>query len=553
MNQQRKPPLDDAERRDRLRLIRSENVGPITFGVCSTVRTAAAAYMHCRISPGEAAAAAHPYLFGRRGGLRDRRVCLDRRRLVVLGDPEYPPQLAAIEDAPATFAVIGDVALLSQPAIAVVGSRNASLNGRRLARSLARDLGLGGFVVVSGLARGIDAEAHRARSRPARSAVLAGGVDVCYPRENAELYTRIAEQGGARLRSAARHGAAGPSLSQAKPDHLRALAGRAGRRANLRSGSLITARMAAEQGREVFAVPGSPLDPRARGCNDLIRQGATLTETAADVLAVLGSPFAQPQAAARTIAVGAAATVPRRGGTDEARRAVAETLSPAPVAVDEIIRTCQLSPALVSTILLEWELAGRLERHPGNRVSSDRLDSGGEPMDVVIVESPARRRRSTSIWATATVLASYGHVRDLPAKDGSVRPDADFAMDWEVDAKAGKHIKAIAEAVRGAGRSTSPPTPTARARRSPGTSARFCGRRRRCRASTSSASSSTRSPAAPSWMPSPGRAISTASWSRLIWRAARSTTWSALRSRRCCGASSPAAARPAACSRWRCA
>jgi DNA processing protein len=140
--------------------------------------------------------------------------------------------------------------------------------------------------------------------------------------------------------------------------------------ANLRSGSLITARTAAEQGREVFAVPGSPLDPRARGCNDLIRQGATLTERAADVLAALGSSFTPPPAAARMVAIEPAAPADDGAGADEARRAVAEMLSPAPVAVDEIIRTCQLSPALVSTILLEWELAGRLERHPGNRVSS---------------------------------------------------------------------------------------------------------------------------------------------------------------------------------------
>jgi DNA processing protein len=372
MHQHRKPPLDDAERRDRLRLIRSENVGPITFRRLLDRFGRAAAALH-----------ALPDLARRGGRSRTIRICsvaeaeseiaaLEARgaRLVVLGDPEYPPQLAAIEDAPATLGVIGDVALLSQPAIAVVGSRNASLNGRMLARSFARDLGAGGFVIVSGLARGIDADAHCGGLVSGTIGVLASGVDICYPRENAELYARIAEQGA--LVSEAPPGMA----PQARhfPRRNRIISGLSRGvvvvEANLRSGSLITARMALEQGREMFAMPGSPLDPRARGCNDLIRQGATLAETAGDVLAVLGSPFAQQPVSARTIAWEPPPTVFEDGAeADAARRAVGEMLSPAPVAVDEIIRTCQLSPALVSTILLEWELAGRLERHPGNRVS----------------------------------------------------------------------------------------------------------------------------------------------------------------------------------------
>ena len=287
----------------------------------------------------------------------------------MLGDPDYPPQLAAIEDAPAALGVIGDVALLSWPAIAVVGSRNASLNGRMLARSLASDLAAGGFIIVSGLARGIDAEAHLGGLATGTIGVLASGVDVCYPRENAELYARIAEQGA--LVSEAPPGMA----PQARhfPRRNRIISGLSRGvvvvEANLRSGSLITARMALEQGREMFAVPGSPLDPRARGCNDLIRQGATLTETAADVLAVFGPDFAAPPAIASAIAEAPTTVVEDDACAEEARRAVEETLSPAPVAVDEIIRTCQLSPAVVSTILLEWELAGRVERHPGNLVS----------------------------------------------------------------------------------------------------------------------------------------------------------------------------------------
>jgi DNA processing protein len=239
-----------------------------------------------------------------------------------------------------------------------------------MARNLARDLGASGFVIISGLARGIDAEAHRGGLATGTVGVLAGGVDVCYPPENAEIYAQIAEHGAlvseAPLRMApqARH----------FPRRNRIISGLSRCvlvvEANLRSGSLITARTALEQGRDVFAVPGSPLDPRARGCNDLIRQGATLAESATDVLPVLGSRLTPQPLLPRTTACEPPPPTGEDGPeADDARQAIAERLSPTPVAVDEIIRTCQLSPALVSTILLEWELAGRLERHPGNRVS----------------------------------------------------------------------------------------------------------------------------------------------------------------------------------------
>jgi DNA processing protein len=360
----------DIEQRDRLRLIRSENVGPITFRrLLDRFGTAAEALR------------ALPEL-ARRGGRGEAvRICsiaqadaeieaLTRKgaRLIVYGAPEYPPQLAAIDDAPATFAAIGDVSLLSRGAIAVVGSRNASLIGRNMARELARDLGRAGFAIVSGLARGIDADAHHGALATGTIAVLASGVDVCYPQDNADLYARIAERGALI--------AEGPPgmAPQARhfPRRNRLISGLSRGvlvvEAHLRSGSLITARMAAEQGREVFAVPGSPLDPRARGCNDLIRQGAVLTESAADVLGALGSTAALPPAP-RTIALEPTAAADEGAEAQLSRDAVAQMLSPSPVAVDEIIRSCQLSPALVSTILLEWELAGRLERHPGNRVS----------------------------------------------------------------------------------------------------------------------------------------------------------------------------------------
>jgi DNA processing protein len=364
--------LSEAERRDRLRLIRSENVGPITFRKLLD-----------RFGTASAALRALPDL-ARKGGRRDAvRVCsvaeaeaelaiLERHhaRLIVLGDSAYPPPLAAIEDAPATISAIGDASLLSRACVAVVGSRNASLSGRRLANDLAFGLGSAGFVVVSGLARGIDTEAHRG-ALASGTAILASGVDICYPQENAGLYASIAARGA--LVSEAPPGMA----PQARhfPRRNRLISGLSSGvvvvEANLRSGSLITARMALEQGREVFAVPGSPLDPRARGCNDLLRQGAALTETVADVLAVLPPPGGSVPIPRHSIPAKEPAAAPLDDAEpdQDVRRLIAETLSPTPVAVDEIIRTCQLSPAQVSTILLEWELAGQLERHPGNRVS----------------------------------------------------------------------------------------------------------------------------------------------------------------------------------------
>src|SRR6185437_8300110 len=179
-------------------------------------------------------------------------------RLVAWGEPGYPAALAAIDDAPPLLSVRGDAEILQRPAIAVVGARNASANGRRFARDMALQLGQRGLVVVSGLARGIDTAAHEGAMPTGTVAVLAGGIDSVYPEENRELHEAIAERG-----------ALGVLVVEAA----------------LRSGSLITARFALEQGREVFAVPGSPLDPRCRGTNDLIRRGAALTETAEDVVA----------------------------------------------------------------------------------------------------------------------------------------------------------------------------------------------------------------------------------------------------------------------------
>jgi DNA processing protein len=300
-------------------------------------------------------------------------------RLVCWGEPLYPPALAQIEDAPPVLSVLGRAELLGRPIVAVVGARNASANGRRLARELAAGLGQSGLAVVSGLARGIDAAAHVGALCTGTAAVVAGGIDIVYPEENRGLYDALRRDGAiiAEL----------PLGSEPQARHFprrnRIISGMALGvlvvEAAARSGSLITARYALEQGREVFAVPGSPLDPRCRGANDLIRRGATLTETAEDVLTQLGPlvqnaspprPPSPPLPIAERWSMDAA-----RGGagepvTDEnALDMILERLSPTPVAVDELIRQCQLTASAVATLLLELELSGRVERHPGNLVS----------------------------------------------------------------------------------------------------------------------------------------------------------------------------------------
>ena len=301
---------------------------------------------------------------------------LDRvgAQLVCWGEPLYPSALTAIEDAPPILTALGRVELLQKPMVAVVGARNASANGRRLSRELAASLGEGGMVVVSGLARGIDAAAHLGALETGSVAVVAGGIDVVYPEENRGLHEALARRGAilAELplgtEPQARH----------FPRRNRIISGMALGvvvvEAAARSGSLITARFALEQGRDVFAVPGSPLDPRCRGCNDLLRHGATLTETAEDVLSQLAAQLrdAPPAPAPRPILTTteyARIESARPIADEDGLEMILERLSPTPVAVDELVRQCHLSAAVVATLLLELELAGRVERHPGNLVS----------------------------------------------------------------------------------------------------------------------------------------------------------------------------------------
>jgi DNA processing protein len=366
--------LTAAERLDRLRLIRTQNVGPVTFRQLLE-----------RFGSATAAIDALPGLAkrgGRRAPLKACTVAVAQREIeamqtlngrhLVLGDPDFPNALAAIPDAPPVLCVRGDSALLNRPIIGVVGARNASTNGRRFAERLSRDLGKADVVVVSGMARGIDTAAHTGSLSTGAIAVLAGGPDVVYPRENAELYESIREYG---LVVSEQQPGVEP-LARHFPRRNRIISGLSLGvvvvEAAARSGSLITARLAGEQGREVFAVPGSPLDPRAKGPNKLIRDGAILLESAEDVLEVL--PALRRNAIGEDKESAYRATPRTAAPLDEtmltqARAAIIECLAPTPSRLDDLVRDSIYPIDVWSLVLLEMELAGLVERHPGGAVS----------------------------------------------------------------------------------------------------------------------------------------------------------------------------------------
>ena len=347
----------------RLRLIRSEQIGPVTYR-----------QLLARFGSAAAALEAVPQLAARSGGRVPRlasRELAEREmarvewlgaRHLFLGQGLYPALLAQVESAPPALIASGDFGLLDKPAVAMVGARNASAAACRFARMLAQQLGDGGAVVVSGLARGIDTAAHDGAMETGTIGVIAGGIDIFYPPENEARQRAIGERGLLLAEQ--------PPGTEPRARHFpyrnRIIAGLAGGtvlvEAAPKSGSLITARYAAEYGRDVMAVPGSPLDPRAQGCNQLIREGAVLVQNAADVMETV-RPFAL-----RTVAQPSSEYEAGDAGDPE-RRAVKDLLSPTPVAVDEIIRQSGLSPASVQMVLLELELGGQVERHAGGKVS----------------------------------------------------------------------------------------------------------------------------------------------------------------------------------------
>lgn len=362
--------LSERQRLAWLRLIRTENVGPATFRDLIN-----------RFGSADAALEGLPDLV-RAGGARTVRIASAGEaeaelrlaekcgaRFVAIGEPDYPPMLRRMDLPPPLLAIRGEAAVFGLPPVAIVGARNASLAGIKMARMLAGELGRKGYAIVSGLARGIDAAAHQGSLQTGTVAVLAGGLDQPYPPENIELCQEIAGRGGAvvsempfgwepRARDFPRRNRiiAGLSLGLVVVEAAK------------RSGSLISARLAGEMGRLVFAVPGSPLDPRAAGTNGLLKDGAILVTEAADILEQIapltGAPL--PQEGRFEEPPDFSATPPAGDGE---RSAIVEALGPTPVGVDEIIRHTGLHPAQVFMVLLELDLAGRLERHAGGAVS----------------------------------------------------------------------------------------------------------------------------------------------------------------------------------------
>ena len=388
---------------DRLRLARTEGVGPVTYRRLLRRYASAAEALDALPELARAGGRATPPIVPAKAALQREIDQLSHRgaQLVFLDTDDYPALLGLLDDAPPVIAVLGDLACLHRRCVALVGARNASANGQRMAENLSRELAADGLTVVSGLARGIDAAAHRGALAAVPNgrtiAAIAGGLDVPYPPEHDDLQDRIAA-GGAVVAEAPLG-----TAPQARhfPRRNRVIAGLSLGvvvvEAALRSGSLITARLAQENGRELFAMPGSPLDPRARGSNDLIRQGAHLTEAAADVLANLpdhpsreglardplfaegrrsdpgfATANTRPGQLAEPAQSGAEpeeAAEETRAGLGRARSQILDLLGPSPSLVDDLIRRCQFSAATVMVVLLELELAGRVETLPGNRVA----------------------------------------------------------------------------------------------------------------------------------------------------------------------------------------
>lgn len=366
--------LSDRQRLSWLRLYRSDNVGPATFRDLIN---------HC--GSAETALEMLPHMASRAGRKRAIRIAsleqAEREllsieqlgaQLIGIGEPDYPNLLRQSEIAPPLITVLGNPEVLQRTTISIVGARNASMVGIKMARQLAQKLGAADRAVVSGLARGIDKAAHEASVETGTVAVLAGGIDQPYPPENISLYREISESGTSCIVTEMAFGTKPRSRDFPRRNRIIAAMsmGLIVVEAAQRSGSLITARLAAEYGRIVFAVPGSPLDPRSHGTNNLIREGATLITSVEDVLeglrAMDDAPVRKHPEQKGLFEDVDEMTLPP---DDNSRAHIISLLSPSPTDLDEIIAHTQLKSAQVALVILELDLAGRIERHSGNRVS----------------------------------------------------------------------------------------------------------------------------------------------------------------------------------------
>lgn len=369
--------LSTRQRTDWLRLIRTENIGPVTFRRLLNRFGNAAAALDALPHLSQKGGRIAPLRAPSQAKVEDELATLDSlgAKLVAMGEADYPYLLNYISGAPPMLSIKGGANLNWHRTVGIVGARNASAAGQRMCKLLAADLGDRAYVTISGLARGIDAAAHTATLATGTVAVLAGGIDRIYPDENIPLAEEIVAQGGALISEMP---LGWNARARDFPRRNRLVSGLSLGivviEAAKRSGSLITARLALEQNRDVFAVPGSPLDPRAEGANELIRQGATLITNAADIVEILSQ--ADP---ARSILfedddlTGFAYEVPEGAQEDEPdmddRVRLTQSLSVTPVSVDELIVQTGLSVGAVQTLLLEFDIAGRLEWGAGQLVS----------------------------------------------------------------------------------------------------------------------------------------------------------------------------------------
>lgn len=359
--------IDNAERLAQLRLSRTEHVGAVTFRQLLRQFGTAAAALKALPDLSKRGGRSKPLQPAPIGDAEKIMAALEAfgGKLLSCSDEDYPALLRTCDDAPPLLFAAGHIALLQKPSVAIVGARNASLNGQRFTTQLAQGLGRAGYAVVSGLARGIDTAAHSATLDTGTIAVIGCGLDVCYPKENTALQEKISREG--LLLSEYAPGT--PPAAAQFPRRNRIIAGHAAAlavvEASLQSGSLITARLANEYGREVFAVPGSPMDARAQGTNRLLKQGAHVLENAGDIVEVLQRIPRPLLEKSSVYEIGA----PPQAITEELARAVRarlpDLLSASPLPMESLLEQLDAPPAVVHLVLLELELAGRLERHPG--------------------------------------------------------------------------------------------------------------------------------------------------------------------------------------------